>query len=376
MNRKTRGFIVISMVSLLASSVIPIGVYFTHQWDQRTGTSILGTPLNETAFSSYAGENSSSLTYPNAYESTTMRPLVLMTNYDKFTEDSSVSYEDALTIAQNWLNRVGPSLIDWNLWYHLNSTAPPSWKFFFNHIDFIAYVVVDALDGTVIEYECKYLHDYDPTPLDLQEAENLTLAFLASEHIILPSTARYITGEPYDCQRFYSLIFQEYVGPVKVDGSQVFVRTSAFTRGISYYKYGWLGLSELDISGSLSPQVIQNNAQLQLGGLTDPVEPVWLRSEITLVELPNEANTGDRTWRLAWVLELGDNADEHYSAQVFSDAFSGNVFGFRDSYSSYSSVPEQTTLYSTEFLLGVSGMSAILLLVAGMYLAYRQRKSA
>ena len=376
MQQVSRILTLATLISLIATSLIPIGIYMTNQWDQSSGTMILGEPLSMTVFSSYTGENGSSLVYPDAYESTTLRPLVLMTDYAKFIEERSVDYDEALSIAEDWVVRIGPPMIEWDLWYHLNSTDPPSWTFFFNHMDFVAFVSVDALEGTVIEYESKYLHDYDPTPLDLQEAENLTLSFMESENIILPSTARYITGEPYDCQRFYSLIFQEYAGPVKVDGSQVLVRTSAFTRGISYYKYSWLGISEIDLTGIVSPEVVQYNALLQLGGITNPAEPIWLQSELTLVELPAEGSTLVRTWRLAWVMELGDESNEDYDAQVFSDAFSGNVFGFRDSETSYSPVPERTTLYSTELPLGVSGISIVLLLVVGIYVKFRRRKTS
>jgi hypothetical protein len=258
-------------------------------------------------------------------------------------------------------------MIDWNLWYHLSSSTPPSWTFFFNHVDFLAFVIVDSLSGSVIEYESKYLHDFDPTPIDLLEAENFTKTFLESEDIILPSTARYITGEPYDCQRFYSLVFQEYSGLVKVDGSQVLVRTSAFTRGISYYKYSWLGISELDLSGVLSPESAQANALMQFSDLSTVLEPLWMGSQLTLVEMASDSTSNDTSWRLAWVFDLVDETDDEYDAEIMVDAYSGNIFGFRDSYNSFSLVLERTTFGSSEFLLGLGGTSFLSILVVAMF---------
>ncbi|MFW9848899.1 MAG: hypothetical protein ACFFF4_07145, partial [Candidatus Thorarchaeota archaeon] len=282
-------------------------------------------------------------------------------------DESMIGYDEALVIAENWLIRIGPSMIEWNIWYHFSSDSPPSWTFYFNHIDFVAFVVVDSISGKVIEYESKYLHDYDPTPIDLLEAENFTKNFLESEGIILPTTARYITGEPYDCQRFYSLVFQEYSGLVKVDGSQVIVRTSAFTRGISYFKYSWLGISELDVSGVISPESAQSNALVQFTELASVSDPIWVGSQLTLFEMNNPDNENSTLWRLAWVLDLADGDDEDYSGNIIVDAYSGNIFGFRDSFNSFSLVTERTTFGSTEFLLGFGGTTFLSALVIAMY---------
>ncbi|MCK5238523.1 MAG: hypothetical protein KAR33_03180 [Candidatus Thorarchaeota archaeon] len=366
MIQHSRTLLIGVIITLLVISIIPIGVYYSNHWDQTT-TDLEGVPIETTVFASYLGDNGSSLVFPDAYQSTTMRPLVLMSDYSEFAEREMIGYDDALEIAEDWLFRIGPSLIEWSLWYHFTSTTPPSRTFFFTHIDFLAFVVVDSLSGSVIEYESKYLHDYDPTVLDLQEAENLTMSFLESENIILPTTARYIAGEPYDCQRFYSLVFQEYSGLVKVDGSQVLVRTSAFTRGISYYKYSWLGISNLDLSGILSPEVAQQNVLLQFSELSTIVEPVWLGSELTLVEITSASDSNSTSWRLAWVFDLGDNEDDEYDAEIMVDAYSGNMFGFRDSYNSFKLVVEQTTLWSTEFLVGLGGTSFLTVLVVAMY---------
>jgi hypothetical protein len=370
---RSRTLLIGVFVSLLVVSAIPIGVYYSNLWDHNT-TDLVGTPIESSGFADYVGENGSSVVYPDAYRSTTMRPLVLTTDYSEFVDEVMISYSEALGIAEAWLERIGPSMVTWNLWYHLSSTSPPSWTFFFNHVDFLAFVVVDSLTGRVIEYESKYLHDYDPTPINLAEAENFTKTFLEVENIILPSTARYITGEPYDCHRFYSLIFQEYSGLVKVDGSQVLVRTSAFTRGISYYKYSWLGISELDLSGVLSPDSAKSNALLQLSGMSSVSEPLWLESQLTLVEMLSDTSLNNTSWRLAWVFDFTDTTDDEYEAEIMVDAYSGNIFGFRDSYNSYSQVTEMTTFVSSEFLIGLGGISLLSILVVGMYVLSRSSR--
>lgn len=366
MVHRSRTLLLGAFVVLLVTSFIPFGFYYSSLWNQST-TDLEGSPIETSVFASFVGENGSSVIYPDAYESTTMRPLVLTSDYSEFVDESMIGYDEALVIAENWLIRIGPSMIEWNIWYHFSSDSPPSWTFYFNHIDFVAFVVVDSISGKVIEYESKYLHDYDPTPIDLLEAENFTKNFLESEGIILPTTARYITGEPYDCQRFYSLVFQEYSGLVKVDGSQVIVRTSAFTRGISYFKYSWLGISELDVSGVISPESAQSNALVQFTELASVSDPIWVGSQLTLFEMNNPDNENSTLWRLAWVLDLADGADEDYSGNIIVDAYSGNIFGFRDSFNSFSLVTERTTFGSTEFLLGFGGTTFLSALVIAMY---------
>jgi hypothetical protein len=282
-----------------------------------------------------------------------------------------VDYDRALDIAENWLQRIGPSMIIWDLLSHTNSTSPPSWTFYFTHVDFYAFVTVDAIKGLVIEYESKYLHDFDPTVLTLEESEELVQDFLEAEGIELPRTARYIKGEPYDCQRFFSLVFQEYVGPVKIEDSQVLVRASAFTRGISYYRYSWVGIESIDLSGVIAPEVAQRNSLLQLPEIGQVTEPEWSAKEIALSQIAPSDEDVDRKWRLSWILHLEDGNDSDYEAGVYVDAFSGNVFGFRSTESSFTEITERSSLYSTEVLFAIGGASFILLGVTMIFTLYR-----
>ncbi|MHA2426385.1 MAG: hypothetical protein ACXAEF_16470, partial [Candidatus Thorarchaeota archaeon] len=106
MIQRSRTLLIGVFVSLLVISVIPIGVYYSNLWDQTT-TDLVGSPIESSVFVDYVGDNGSSVVYPDAYRSTTVRPLVLMTDYSEFADDTMIEYDEALDIAENWLTRIG-----------------------------------------------------------------------------------------------------------------------------------------------------------------------------------------------------------------------------------------------------------------------------
>ncbi|MCK5152668.1 MAG: hypothetical protein KAQ65_12530, partial [Candidatus Thorarchaeota archaeon] len=107
MIQHSRTLLIGVIITLLVISIIPIGVYYSNHWDQTT-TDLEGVPIETTVFASYLGDNGSSLVFPDAYQSTTMRPLVLMSDYSEFAEREMIGYDDALEIAEDWLFRIGP----------------------------------------------------------------------------------------------------------------------------------------------------------------------------------------------------------------------------------------------------------------------------
>ncbi|MHA1908889.1 MAG: hypothetical protein ACW98Y_16425, partial [Candidatus Thorarchaeota archaeon] len=108
MIQRSRTLLIGVVISLLVISIIPIGVHYSNLWDQTT-TDLEGSPIETSVFASYVGNNGSSVVYPDAYRSTTMRPLVLMTDYSEFTDNEMIGYDSALDIAEDWLIRIGPS---------------------------------------------------------------------------------------------------------------------------------------------------------------------------------------------------------------------------------------------------------------------------
>jgi hypothetical protein len=341
-----------------------------------TEAQFLGTPVEESYFSDYVSDDPDSVFYPNAYKILSSRPFVITEDYSEFQTGFEVGYDDALDIANQWLSDVGPPMVVWELQVASNSTTPPSWEFRYTHPDFRAFVIVDALSGSVIEYESKYLHDFYPDVLTLEEAEDLATDFLEMYDYEIPAGARYIEGEAYDCHRFYSLIFQEYAGPVKVESSAFIIRTSAFTRGVNYFKYHWLGLSEIDFSGVISPARISDNSLMQMDTLDDTPHTStldmfdWTNQELTLTPVTSAEGTA---YRLAWVVEFNSTLDEdEYEATLFVDGYSGNIFALRDSVAPFRIVPERTSILSTEFLLGSSGFSVLLLVAIVAYLLVKR----
>jgi hypothetical protein len=283
----------------------------------------------------------------------------------------SVAREAAVEIAQEFLDGIGPSPVIWTLVSVINMTEIPAWKISFSHVDFLSYVVVDAVAGSVIEYESKYLHDFDPAPLSLNEAENLTKKFLRYYEVSIPKTAHYVKGEPYDCQRFYSLLFQEYAGPVNVEGSSIVIRASAFTRGISYYRYDWIGIDDIDTSYVIDEEIAKSNA---LSRYSVPSEYDEFRDESSVLALTEINIKGLGVYsRLSWIIrfETGPNKD----VTLFVDAFSGNLFGVRDTLSSFQQYTELPTLGSSGLLLTVAVFSASLAVVVGLVGFWHYRKT-
>ncbi len=362
--------VIVLVISLSSTAILPFLNYSLNLWDSE-GVTYIGEPISDSVFAEFIGDDGSSAIYPHAYDTRTIRPLVYETDYSEFVPQVMIDYDEALETAEDWLYRVGPDLISWSMFSHTNSTSPPSWTFYFTHVDFYAFVTVDAVTGSVIEYESKYLHDFDPTVLDLEEAETLVMNFLETENITLPNTARYIKGEPYDCQRFYSLVFQEYSGSVRVEDSQILARASAFTRGISYYKYSWVGIGQLDLTGVLKPIVAEQIALLQVPEISNVESPIWGPAEIALVKITPQNENSDRSWRLAWILSLTDETNDEYDAEVYADAFSGNTFGYRSSQTSYTDTIEMSSIQSTETLFAIGGISIALLGIVIVISLYR-----
>jgi hypothetical protein len=351
--------VVFISVALAVSTAIPLSVYSFNLF-RSDEAAYTGDAIQASVFANYSSNSYQSAVFPDAYHVQSDRPLVYVADYEAYIPHVAVSFDEALSIAVNWLKRVGPPMINWTLQYFSNSTAPPSWTFHFVHTDFLAYVTVDSVSGLVIEYESKYLRDFDPAVLDLNESEGIAVKFLTQENITIPSTARYIKGQPYDCQRFYTMVFQEYSGPVEVEGSQVVVRASAFTRRVSYYQYAWLGISAVDFSGALNPSMVERNAVLQVGELQEHQSLTWQNPELALAQVVSSIQSSGGAWRLSWILQP-EEGNGNYSAEVRADAFSGDVYGFRSTTTSFVAVPEHATLLSAELLLGIGIMSAALL---------------
>ena len=365
-----KGAAFLILVSLTLSAAIPYGVYTTNLWDSTT-YQIDSEPITASVFSNFTDNGADSLILPHPYSLISQRPFVVIENYSKYVPEILITYDEALVTARNWLTSVGPSFIVWNLIVSSNSIAPPSWTFRFSYPGFTSYVIVETVTGHVIEFEIVYLHDFDPTPLTLEEAEELTYAFLVEHNISIPDTARYIKGLQYDCQRFYSIVFQEFVGPVKIDASQIVVRASAFTRGISYFKHSWFGLDEIDLSNIISPNVVQTSAEIRLAGgdelipeISNQSDVIWENSELTLLGVIDPAISSSIIHRLVWVTNLFLLSSRMSEIRLYSDPYSSNLFGFRSPSSSYATVLEMSTFYSSEFLLGSSVVFLILLLAS------------
>ncbi|MGY5876111.1 MAG: hypothetical protein RTU30_10220 [Candidatus Thorarchaeota archaeon] len=367
----TKGAAIIILLSFSLSAAIPYGVYATNLWDSGM-YSIVPKPVTNSTFSNITDSDPESLILPNPYSVISQRPLIITEDYSRHVPEIVVTYEEALQAARNWLASVGPSFIIWNLMVASNSTSPPSWNFRFTFPGFSSYVIVETVTGRVIEFEIIYHNDFDPTPLTLGEAEVLAYEFLVEHNISIPDTARYIEGLPYDCRRFYSIVFQEYMGPVKIEASNIVVRSSAFTRGVSYYKYNWFGLDDVDLSSIISPNIAQKNADTRLTEeielipeIANETDVVWEDSELTLVGLVDPAISNDTIHRLAWVTNLHFNISiRMFEIRLYSDPYSSNLFGFRSPSSSYTTVLEKSTLYSSELLLGLSTLSVVSLSVS------------
>ncbi len=352
---------------ILFGVAVPVAVYHGSLWDQE-GAMVEGTPVIESAFSDYVADNRDSEIFPNAYKIRSSRPFLVSRDYSDFTP--SITSEAAAGIAQDFLEKVGPSSLAWTVASIANMTDLPAWQVSFSHVDFLAYVIVDSVAGSIIEYESKYLHDFDPAPLSLTEAENLTREFLQEFDVMIPNTAHYIKGEPYDCQRFYSLVFQEYIGSIMVEGSSIVIRASAFTRGISYYSYDWIGIDDIDTSYVIDENVAKSNA---LSRYSVPSEYPEFDHENSILALTEVSLEGLGVYsRLSWVIrfETGPSKD----ATLFVDAFSGNLYGVRDALRSFEQLDELPTLGSSDFLLMLtvfSTASAVLLGLVGLWL-YRK----
>ncbi|MHA1576910.1 MAG: hypothetical protein ACTSU3_06080 [Candidatus Thorarchaeota archaeon] len=365
-----KGAAFLILVSLSVSAVIPYGVYTANLWDSTT-FQIEPEPVVSSTFSNLTDHTSGSVIFQHPYSVISEKPLVVVENYSFYVQSVSVTYDEALQTARDWLASVGPSFIIWDLLFSINSTAPPSWTFRFSFPGFTSYVIVETVTGSVIEFEIAYLNDFDPTPLTLKEAEKLAYEFLVGHNISIPETARYIRGLPYDCQRFYSLVFQEYVGPVRIETSGIVVRTSAFTRGVSYFKMNWFGLDDIDLSSIIHPDVVQKNAQVRLAGnneyipeVTNNSDIIWEMSELTLVGVIDPSISNSTVHRLAWVTNLHSISDLTLEVRLYSDPYSSNLFGFRSPSRSYTTLLEMSTFYSTELLLGSSIVFLVMLVVS------------
>lgn len=336
---------------VLFGIAVPVIVYYGSLWDQE-GTTREGTPVVESVFRSYIADIRDSEIFSDAYKIQSVRPFLMSRDYSSFVP--SITSEDATRIAQDFLQSVGPSSIAWTVANVINMADLPAWRVSFNHVDFLAYVIVDSVAGLIIEYESKYLHDFDPAPLSLNEAENLTKEFLQDYEIMIPNTAHYIKGEPYDCQRFYSLVFQEYAGQIKVESSSIVIRASAFSRGISYYSYDWIGIDDIDTTYVIDEEIAKSNA---LSRYSVPSEYDEFNHESSVLALTEVNIEGLGVYsRLSWVIrfETGPNKD----VILFVDAFSGNLFGVRDTLRSFEQFDEFPTMGSSDFLLTLVVSSA------------------
>ncbi len=340
--------------------------YANSQWDM-TGISLEGTPLEQSTFSNRSSTENQGY-YPNSYKVVTSRPYVIERDYAEYIPRIEINLSEALDIALEWLQRVGPPFVEWNLFTYSNSTSPPSWTLRFSHPDFSAYVIVDSIFGLIIEYESKYLHEYDPTPISLSEAEEFVHKFLKEEQIQLPSNSFYIRGQPYDCQRFYTLVFQEYVGPIKIEGSIVEIRASAFTRSISYYINHWIGINDIQTQGVVSLNYVKQSAVEQLGFFVNLDNLYWFEPELSLANY--HSNDTDQ-YRLAWTISLsGEQQDNLFEATIFSDAYSGNVFAYRTSEESLHIIENESFRITPEISM-IIGMSSFLFGLFGILVLYR-----
>jgi len=378
-----KGAAFLILVSLTLSAAIPYGVYTTNLWDSNT-YQIDPEPITSSVFSNFTDNGADSLILPHPYSLISQRPFVVIENYSKYVPEISITYDEALVTARNWLTSVGPTFIMWDLLFSSNSTMPPSWNFRFSFPGFTSYVIVETVTGSVIEFEIVYLNIFDPIPLTLKEAEELAYEFLVEHNITIPETARYIRGLQYDCQRFRSLVFQEYVGPVKIEASSIVVRTSAFARGVSYFKTNWFGLDDIDVSGIIHSGVVQKNAQVRLADSNEHIpeimnksDIIWEVPELTLVRVIDPGISNSIIHRLTWVTNLHFASDSTAEVRLYSDPYSSNLFGFRSPSGSYATVLEMSTFYSSEFLLGSSVVFLVLLLASGStigLIAYKRRR--
>jgi hypothetical protein len=217
----------------------------------------------------------------------------------------------------------------------------------------------------VIEFEIKYLHEFEPTPITLEQAENFTVDFLQTHNYSIPNNARYIEGFPYDCQRFYSLVFQEYVGPVMIEESRIIVRASAFTQGVGYFQHHWFGLNDIDISGIMGPDLVKLNLQTRLQQerilfpqFENETNIVWDEPLLQMVEVTED---DAKLHRLSWVMNIIANTTDEFEARFYIDAFTGNLYGFRSSESAYTEVEEHLTIYSSTNLQNIVTISSMFL---------------
>ncbi|MBD3406665.1 MAG: hypothetical protein GF411_11170 [Candidatus Lokiarchaeota archaeon] len=340
------------VVFLIVGGVaLPLVGYSLSRWDM-SSSNLEGTVVTDSSFSNFTSDTRYSAIYPNAFKIESQRPFLVTRDFQTF--DFIVDNESALSTATNFLQDVGPPFVNWTIQAILKVDIPPSWKILYNHVDFTAYVVVDAIEGQVIEYESRYLHEYDPTDITLLEAETIVSEFLTDYNIEIPFTARYIEGFPYDCRRFYSLVFQEYNGPIEIETSSIIVRASSFTHGISYYHYDWIGLDPIDTTHVVGQQLALSNA---LSIYEFPSEQNNLSLQTPKIALADvEDADGNHHLRLSWVLDFESEIE---NIRFYVDAFSGNLFGIREEFEPYRAVQEHILIGSTSFLLGLPIISVV-----------------
>ena len=343
---------VLILASLGIGTILPAGVYLTNLLDPQS-VMIESEMVTDTVFANFTSDQATSI-LPHPFQVISERPFVIEENYSHLADQISVTRDEALETALSMLDDVGPSFITWNLLVASNSTSPPSWKFRFSFPGFSAYVIVETVTGRVIEFEIQYLHDFEPTPLTLGQAENFSIQFLGKHNYTIPKTARYIEGFPYDCQRFFSLVFQEYAGPIEIEDSRIIVRASAFTQGISYFQYHWFGLDNIDTSGIIGPGLANLNLQsrLQQGDtivpeLENSSDIVWETPELKLVGIQTQDS---KIHRLSWIINAWKNSTDQFDASFYLDSYTGNLYGFRSSDTSYTQIEEVLTVYSGENL--------------------------
>jgi hypothetical protein len=343
---------ILILTLLGVGTILPAGFYVTNLLNPQS-VMVESDNVTETIFANFTSVDEPSI-LPHPVRVLSENPFIIEENYSHLVDQISVTYEDALDTALSMLNDVGPSFIRWNLLVASNITSPPSWKFRFSFPSFSAYVIVETITGRVIEFEINYLHDFEPTPLTLDQAENFTIHFLGVHNYTIPENARYIEGFPYDCQRFFSLVFQEYVGPIEVEDSRIIVRASAFTKGISYFQYHWFGLDSIDTSSIIGPELVKLNLQSRLQQadavvlkLENSTDVTWEAPELKLARIETE---DAKIHRLSWLINAEANSTDQFEASFYLDAYTGNLYGFRSSDTPYSEIEEVLTAYSGENL--------------------------
>lgn len=362
-------------LALSAALVYPLSILVLSPWDSRD-YDIPGQALSDSPFASLQGAKAQSSILPESFVTLSTDPLILHESYERFENASLVGYSSALETAENWLSSVGPKSITWTLVGNSSLDTPPSWRFVFTFPGFSAFVIVERVTGRVIEYSMKYLHDFDPTPLTVDEAEALSLDFLRSQNYSIPTSARYMGGFPYDCWRFYEITLQEFVNNVAVPQSQIVVTASAFFRGISYFRYHWLGLGALDTGDFVSPSFAWNSALSREDVQGDIIQngSSMISAALTFVTITHSGQPSHPSFRLAWELDAEEASNNTTETRLYSSPTSGALFGYSSEREGYQPVEYVQTFYSIPVLVALVALSSVVLVAMVGGLIYHSVK--